>query len=71
LWRSTIQGCVIKNPLLKKWKEYGTTTNLPREVSPPNLTDHARSALIRGKKEAKDNPEGAARLHSGDWSICP
>ena len=25
----------------------------------------------RGNKETKDNPEGAAKLHSGDWSICP
>ncbi|MGH0144695.1 UNVERIFIED_CONTAM: hypothetical protein FKN15_034030 [Acipenser sinensis] len=24
-----------------------------------------------GNKETKDNPEGAAKLHSGDWSICP
>ena len=24
----------------------------------------------RGNKETKDNPEGAAKLHSGDWSIC-
>ena len=25
----------------------------------------------RGNKETKDNPEGAAKLHSRDWSICP
>ena len=25
----------------------------------------------RGNKETKDNPEGAANLHSGDLSICP
>ena len=24
-----------------------------------------------GNKETKDNPEGDAKLHSGDWSICP
>jgi hypothetical protein len=24
-----------------------------------------------GNKETKDNPEGAAKLHSGDWSIFP
>jgi hypothetical protein len=52
-------------------KEYGTTTNLPREGRPPKLTDHARRELIRGNKETKDNPEGAAKLHSGDWSILP
>ena len=63
--RSTIKS------IIKKWKEYGTTTNLPREGRPPKLTDQARRALIRGNKETKDNPEGAAKLHSGDWSICP
>jgi hypothetical protein len=25
----------------------------------------------RGYKETKDNPEGAAKLYNGDWSICP
>ena len=25
----------------------------------------------RVNKESKDNPEGAAKLHSRDWSICP
>ena len=63
--RSTIKS------IIKKLKEYGTTTNLPREGRPPKLTDQARRALIRGNKETKDNPEGAAKLHSGDWSICP
>ena len=62
--RSTIKS------IIKKWKEYGTTTNLPREGRPPKLTDQTRRALIRGNKETKDNPEGAAKLHSGDWSIC-
>ena len=28
-------------------KEYGTTTNLPKEGHPPKLTDQARRALIR------------------------
>ena len=63
--RSTIKS------IIKKLKEYGTTTNLPREGFPPKLTVQARRALIRGNKETKDNPEGAATLHSGDWSICP
>ena len=57
--RSTIKS------IIKKWKEHGTTTNLPREGHPPKLTDQARRALIRGNKETKDNPEGAAKLHSG------
>ena len=33
--------------ILKILKEYGTTTNLPREGRPPKLTDQARRALIR------------------------
>jgi hypothetical protein len=52
--------------IIKKWKAYGTTTNLPREGRPPKLPDQARRALIRGNKETKDNPEGDAKLHSGD-----
>ena len=52
-------------------KEYGTTTILPRVGRPPKLMDQARRALIREATETKDNPEGAAKLHSGDWSICP
>ena len=31
--------------IIKKWKEYCTTTNLPRG-GPPKLTDQARRALI-------------------------
>ena len=33
--------------IIKKWNEYGTTTNLPREGRPPKLTDQAGRALIR------------------------
>ena len=33
---------------IKKWKEYGTTTNMPREGRLPKLMDQARRALIRG-----------------------
>ena len=66
MWRSTDQGWVLKisetlnipqffnNPLLKKLKEYGTTTNLPREVRPPKFTGQARRALIR---EATKRPK--------------
>ncbi|MGH0155616.1 UNVERIFIED_CONTAM: hypothetical protein FKN15_036354 [Acipenser sinensis] len=39
--RSTIKA------IIKKWKEYGTTTNLAREGHPPKLMDQARNALIR------------------------
>ena len=46
--RSTIKS------MIKKWKEYGTTTNLPREGRPPKLTDQARRALIR---EATKRPK--------------
>ena len=52
-------------------KEYGTTTNLPREGRPPKHMEQTRKALIRGNKVIKENPEGAAKLHSGDWGICP
>ena len=40
--------------IIKKWKEYGTTTNLPREGLPPKLTDQARRVLIR---EATKRPK--------------
>jgi transposase len=82
-WRSTSGLCYKKisetlniprstiKSMIKKWKEYGNTTNLPREGRPPKLMDQTRRALIRGNKETKDNPEGAAKLHCGDWSICP
>ena len=40
--------------IIKKLKEYGTTTNLPREGCPPKLTDQARGALIR---EATKRPK--------------
>ena len=56
--------------IIKKWKEYGTTTNLPREVSPPKLPVK-EGINKRGNKETKDNPKGAAKLHSGDWIVCP
>ena len=35
------------NSIFKRCKEYGTTTNLPREGCPPKLTDQARRTLIR------------------------
>ena len=57
--------------IIKKWKEYGTTTNLPTEGHPPKPTDQARRALIREATKRQDNPEGVAKLHSGDWSMCP
>ena len=38
---------------IKKLKEYGTTTNLPREGLPPKLMDQARRALIREAKRPK------------------
>ncbi|KAJ7319965.1 hypothetical protein JRQ81_019476 [Phrynocephalus forsythii] len=39
--RSTVQA------ILQKWKEYGTTANLPRQGRPPKLTGRTRRALIR------------------------
>ena len=58
--------------IIKKLKEYGTIKNLPREGLRPKLTAQARRALIReATKRPKINPEGAAKLQSRDWSICP
>ena len=64
-WRSKDQGYkkisetsnipqnTIKS-IIKKFKHYRTTTNLPREGHPPKLTDQARRALI---KEATKRPK--------------
>ena len=46
--RSTIKS------IITKWKEHGTTANLPRDGRPPKLTDRARRALIR---EAAQRPK--------------
>ena len=40
--------------IINKWKEYGTTANLPREGRPPKLTDQAKRVLIR---EATKRPK--------------
>ncbi|MGH0115356.1 UNVERIFIED_CONTAM: hypothetical protein FKN15_006784 [Acipenser sinensis] len=47
--------------------------NKPGKRGPPTKTYGPGKEGInqRGNKETKDNPEGAAKLHSGDWSICP
>ena len=39
---------------IKTWKEYGITTNLPRQGRPPKLIDQARRALSR---EATKRPK--------------
>jgi hypothetical protein len=50
-----------------KWKEYGTTTNLPRDGRPLTSYGPGKEGINqRGNKDSKDNPEGAAKLHSGD-----
>ncbi|XP_076853445.1 uncharacterized protein LOC143508669 [Brachyhypopomus gauderio] len=46
--QSTIKSIIIK------WKEHGTTTNLPREGRPPKLSARSRRALIR---EAAQRPK--------------
>ena len=46
--RSTIKS------IITKWKEHGTTVNLPRDGRPPKLMDRARRALIR---EAAQRPK--------------
>ena len=40
--------------IIKKLKEYGTTTNLPRDGHPPTPTDQTRRLLIR---EAPKRPK--------------
>ena len=47
-----IPRSTIKN--IKTFKEYGTTTNLPREGRLPKLTDQARRAFI---SEATKRPK--------------
>ena len=41
------------------WKEYGK-----EGINQEGINQ-------RGNKETKDNPEGAAKHHIGDWGICP
>ena len=82
MWRSTDQGWVIKKisetlniprstikSIIKKLKEYGTTTYLPRESHSPKLTDQARRALIREatktpKKNLKELQSSTAEIVS-------
>jgi transposase len=45
--RSTIKS------IIKKWKEYGTTTNLPREGRPPKLKGQARGLIREATKRPK------------------
>jgi hypothetical protein len=47
--------------------------NKPAKRGPPTKTHGPGKEGIyqRGNKETKDNPEGAAKPHSGDWNICP
>jgi hypothetical protein len=47
--------------------------NKPANSGPPTTTHRPgkEDIIQRGNKEAKDNHEGDAKLHSGDLSICP
>ena len=47
--------------------------NKPAKRVPPTKTHGPGKEGInqRGNNETIDYPEGAAKLHSGDWSICP
>ena len=40
--------------IIKTFKEYGTTTNLPRVGRPPKLTDKRRKALIREARKRQN-----------------
>ena len=55
------------------YKKISESLNKPAKRGPPTKTHGPGKEGInqRGNKETKDNPEGAAKLHSGDWSICP
>lgn len=44
--------------IITKWKQHGTTTNLPRQGRPPKLTELAKRALIR---EATQRPKVALK----------
>jgi transposase len=57
--------------IIKKWKEYGITTNLPRGLPTKKYGPGKEDINQKSNKETKDNPEGAAKLHSRDWSISP
>jgi transposase len=48
-------------------------SNKSAERGPPNKTHRRVKEGInqRGNKETKDKPEGASKIHSGDWSTCP
>ena len=61
--RSTVQS------IIRKWKECGTTANLPRHGRPPKLAGRERRALIR--EAAHSNSGGAAEIHSSGGRICP
>lgn len=37
----------LKQSIIRKWKEHGTTAKLPRHGHAPKLTSRARGALIR------------------------
>lgn len=40
--------------IITKWKQHGTTANLPRESHPPKLVDRASRTII---KEAAQKPK--------------
>jgi hypothetical protein len=44
--------------------------NKPAKRGPPTKTHEPGKEGIN-QRGNKDNPEGAAKLHSGDWSIFP
>ena len=47
--------------------------NKPAKRGPPTKTHGPGKEGINqiGNKETTDNPEAAAKLHSGDWTIGP
>ena len=39
---------ISRSTIIRKWKEYGTTANLPRQGPPSRLTSRTRRKLLRG-----------------------
>uniref|UniRef100_A0A8C6SQG2 Transforming growth factor-beta-induced protein ig-h3 n=1 Tax=Neogobius melanostomus TaxID=47308 RepID=A0A8C6SQG2_9GOBI len=56
--RSTVQS------IIRKWKEYSTTANLPRHGRPPKLTDRTRRALVRNVTKCPKLLESSSVLGS-------
>jgi hypothetical protein len=57
--------------IIINWKEMAPQQTCQEMVAHQNSQTSKEGINQRGHKDTKDNPEGAAKLHSGHWSICP